>query len=211
MTELQIVAAVMNLVTSHEGVTNTSLSEEQVAQEVHTTRVRMIDDVDKAGLFRRPYTGYIQTIAQLTMTKNSEGKYTAKIPRAVRLINGEHAILYIGGTDGKSPYRIIVNGNGENESHDQFIGKMPMAIVDGEDLSFRNINPKVVKVQMVAEYPDRFAIYGYDDETDEYPFPGGMIDKLIGKAANSYLNTIFRKAPQPNTQSDLTNAGLNAK
>jgi hypothetical protein len=211
MTELQIVAAVMNLVTSHEGVTNTSLSEEQVAQEVHTTRVRMIDEVDKAGLFRRPYTGYVQYIKQLTMTKNADGKYIVKLPRIVRMLNGEHAVLYIGGTDGKSPYRIIVNGNGENESHDQFIGKLPMAIIDGDELSFRNINPKVVLVAAVFEYPDRLAIYGYDDETDEYPFPGGMIDKLIGKAANSYINTIYRKAPQPNTQSDLPNAGLNAK
>jgi hypothetical protein len=127
------------------------------------------------------------------------------------MINGELASLYIGGTDGKSPYRVVVNGNGENESHDQFIGKMPMAIIDEDDLSFRNINPKVVKVAMVFEYPDRLAIYGYDDEDTEYPMPGGLIDKLIGKTAESYIRTLYRIGPQANTQTDLPNAGHNAK
>jgi hypothetical protein len=205
MTQAEIVSAVMNIVTSHEGVTNTSLSADQVAAEVHTCRQRMIDDLDKVSLFRRPFTGYVQVIDSLAVAKEADGTLYVEIPRVYRTINQEVSLLYIGGKDRKSPYRIVTD-DGENSKHDHFLGSRPTAIYSEGVIKFRNLSPKFIRVEGVFEYPDQLAIYGYDDEETEYPFPGGMIDKLIGKTTESYLRTLFRVVPQPNTQSDLTNA-----
>lgn len=205
MKQFEIVAAVMNIVTSHEGVTNTSLSEDQVAAEIHTCRQRMIDDLDKVSLFRRPFTGYVQIIESLPTLKKADGTVYVKIPRVYRTLNQDIALLYVGGKDKKSPYRIITD-NADNCKHDHFLGTAPTAIYNEGEITFRNISPKFIRIDGVFEYPDQLAIYGYDDEESEYPFPGGQIDKLIGKTTESYLRTLYRVTPQPNTQSDLNNA-----
>lgn len=206
MKQFEIVAAIMNIVTSHEGVTNTSLSEDQVAAEIHTCRQRMIDDIDKTSQFRRPYTGFSQKIESLTIQKDTDGAPYIVIPRLYRMLNNEVAALYIGGKDRKSPYRILTDDSSENAKHDHFLGKVPIVIYNEGLLTFRNINPKFLRVEGVFEYPDQLAIYDYDDESTEYPMPGGLIDILIGKTTESYIRTLFRVVAQPNTQSDLTNA-----
>lgn len=212
MTQFEIVAAVMNLVTSHEGVTNTSLSEGQVAAEVHTCRQRMMDDMDKVALFRKPYIGFTQTISELAVQKNNlTGELYALVPRVYRMRNNEIAIGYIGGKDGKSPYRIITGDTSENYTHDQFLAKKAVAIYEDGVFKFRNISPKFVWITGVFEYPDQLAIHGYDDEETSYPMPGGLIDQLIGKTAESYIRTMYRVMPQPNTQSDIPNARPNGK
>lgn len=203
MTEFQIVTAVMNLVTSHEGVTNTSLSPDQVAEEVDTLRVRMIDDEDKISLFRRPYTGYVQTIPSVTVEKDSDKKLFITIPRLVIKRDDTPASLYIGGKDGKSPYRVISGADAENAKHDQFIGKLPIALYQEGKVTIINASPSFLKVMGVFEDPSALETLGaYDSETSDYPLPAGLIDALIGKTVASYIPTLYRTGIEPNTQSD---------
>lgn len=207
MTEFEIVSSVMELVTSSEGVTNTSLSPEQVADEIDTLRVRMAAELDGKSLFRRPYQGFTQTIKSLSVLKDSNRVSYLDIPRLVIQLNGEPACLYIGGKDDKSPYR-LVTGNLENYVHDHIIGKMPIAHYQEGRITFRNVAPQQIKLVAVFEDPSDLEIYGdYDSETSEYPMPAAMIDSLIGKTAESYLRAMYRIRPQPNTQTDLPNAG----
>ena len=169
MTEFEIVTSVMELVTSNEGVTNTSLSAEQVADEVDTLRVRMAMELDSKSIFRRPYQGFTQRIASLTVKKDSNKKSYCEIPRLVIKANGEPAYLYIGGKDNASPYR-LVTGDIENAMHDHFIGKLALVHYDEGKLTFRNAAPMFITVVGVFEDPSDLEITSdYDPETSEYP------------------------------------------
>jgi hypothetical protein len=201
MTEFQIVTAVMNLVTSSEGVTNTSLSPDQVAEEVDTLRVRMMGDMDKVSLFRRPYLGFTQTIKSLAVKKDGTQLYI-DIPRLVMRRDNTPAYVYIGGTDDKSPYRVLV-GDIQNAKYDHLIGKMPIANYLEGRVEIHNATPNVLKLVCVFEDPSALESLGvWDSEVDQYPMPAGSIDELIGKTANSYVNTMYRIPAQANTQSD---------
>lgn len=204
MTEFEIVTAVMNLVTSHEGVTNTSLSPDQVAEEVDTLRGRMSFDMDKFGLFRRPYIGFTQTIDSLPVKKRqSDNQRYVDIPKLMMKRDGNPAYVYIGGKDNKSPYRIITGDQILNAKHDQFIGKLPTAHYNEGHIEFFNVVPNYIKMIAVWEDPGALEELGvWDTEVNDYPFPAGMIDELIGKTANSYINTMYRVPITPNTQSD---------
>lgn len=201
----------MNLVTSHEGVTNTSLSPDQVAAEVDTLRGRMIDEMDKVSLFRRPYTGFSQTIASLKVEKTVVGSATIKfvdIPKLIVRRDGTPAYLYIGGKDGKSPYRVIVGSEAfENAKYDQFIETLPVVLYNEGHMEFRNIASNYIMIIGVFNDPSALEQLGvWDAEAEEYPMPTGMVDVLIGKTANSYINTLYRVPVQPNTQTDRPQA-----
>lgn len=193
----------MNLVTSHEGVTNTSLSEEQVGEEVDTLRVRMADELDKASLFRRPYLGFTQVISSINTVKNSDNRYTVTIPKLIVKRDGNPAFLYIGGKDKESPYRVITGDQVKNAAHDPFIGKSAIAHYNEGIIEFYNVVPKAVRIVGAFQDPSALEILGvWDYTTDDYPMPAGMIDQLIGKTAEAYIRTLYRTSIQPNTQSD---------
>ena len=195
----------MNLVTSNEGVTNTSLSLDQVADEVNTLRGRLIAEMTKTSHFRRPYMGFTQKIKELKVEKDDKKKSFVNVPRMISILGHGPAVLYIGGTDGRTPYRVIVGSEAaRNAESDEFINAFPVAIYEEGLITFKNIAPEYIRVEGVFETPSDLEIFGeYDAEVSDYPFPNGMIDVLIGKTAESYLRTMYRVMPQPNTQSDI--------
>jgi hypothetical protein len=203
----------MNLVTANEAVTNSSLSEDQVGDEVDTLRGRMIGEMDAQGFFRSPYMGFTQTVDNLPVNKATKTTLAyVDIPTFMYCRNNEPAVLYIGGIDLKSPYRVVTGLNVENHLHDQFTGQLPMVHYNEGRLTFYNANPTVITVIAVFNDPTKLEVLGkYNAETSEYPMPTGMIDMLIGKTANSYINSMYRILAQPNTQSDLPNAGSQRK
>ena len=213
MTELQIITAVMNLVTSSEGVTNTSLSPEQVAEEMDTLRVRMIDEIDKVSLFRRPYIGYTQMIDSIPVLTNATTKRKyIDIPRLVIKRDSTPAYLYIGGTDNKSPFRVITGENADNATHDHFISTFPIALYNEGHIDFYNSVPNQIKLIAVWEDPSALESLGvYDTEVNPYPMPIGLIDQLIGKTADGYIRTMYRISVQANTQSDKPTGPQNAR
>lgn len=211
MTEYEIVTSVINLVTSHEGVTNLSLSPDQVAAEVDTLRGRMIDEMDKVSLFRRPYMGFTQTISSLKVEKVAVGSTTTKfvnIPKFMTRRDGSPAYLYVGGKDGKSPYRVIIGSEAfENAKYDQFIETLPVVLYNEGRMEFRNITSNYIMIIGVFNDPSALEELGvWDVEVNEYPMPTGMVDVLLGKTANSYINTLYRVPVQPNTQTDKPQA-----
>lgn len=216
MTELDIASSIMNVVTSHEGVTNVSLSEDQISDEVDTLRARMILELDQTSHFRRPYLGYTQTISNLTVVKAKDKTPTVTIPRVLMKLDNTPAILYVGGKDGNSPYRVIAGESSINATHDQFIGNLPIALYKENKIElYQTHPPNEVMIIAVFEDPSELEIFGvYDSEKDNYPMPNALLDKLIGKTIESYMRTLYRVPIQPNVQADIpqqaqTNAGPN--
>ena len=213
MTELEIVSAVLNSVTSHEGVTNFSLSEEQIADDLNTLRARMVMEMDKVGLFRRPFLGFTQTIPAVVVKSNGKEPSTAEIPRLISLRGNTVASVYIGGDDGRNPYRVVTGESSENETHDQFIGKLPIVLYQEGHLTITNAPAsEKIKVIGVFERPSDLAVFDngdaplYDDKKTNYPMTNATLDELIGKLVNDYIRTLYRFPPQANTQSDIPNA-----
>lgn len=213
MTEFEIVTSVMNLVTSHEGVTNTSLSPDQVAEEIDTLRGRMAFEMDKVGLFRRPFIGFTQTIPSLTILKRANNSRYVNIPKLMTKRDGTPAFEYIGGKDGISPYRVITGDQIKNAKYDQFIGTLPTVGYTEGLLDFYNVVPSFIKVVGVFEDPSSLEeIDGvWDIEVNDYPMPIGMIDELIGKTVNSYIRSMYTVPITPNTQSDKNTGQQNAR
>lgn len=194
----------MNLVTSNEGVTNSSLSEEQIGIDVDSLRVRMIDEQDKNGLFRAPFIGYTQRMELTVVKPTKTARPHITLPKMVSKRDGMPACSYIGGLDGVSPYQVISGNHIVNINQAMYTKGMPYAYYDGEKVFFYNVTPEKVMVNCVFEDPGELEVLGfYNAEISNYPMPIGMIDQLIGKTANSYLNTMYRIVAQPNTQSDI--------
>lgn len=204
MTEHQIVSAVENYVTSNEGVTSFPVSQSQIADELNTVRTRLIDDLDKQRQFVRPWDGYTQIIKDEATTKEGTN-YQIQLPRIYILANGLPAVSFIGSVDFKESYK-VVNGNQHFNMEDSEYPHAPYAWVMPDGLvKIYNAEPKKISFIGVLETPQQLEElgFGYDPETSEYPFPGGMIDRIIGKTAESYLRVMYRLFPQANTQADI--------
>lgn len=210
MTEHEIASAIENYVTSYEGVTSSSISLEQIKDEINTLRMRVIAELDQSKLLMTPFVGYVQTIPSITVVKETIDevvKLTVKVPRVYIRANGKIAITYIGGIDLASPYR-ITTGNHHMWSHaDAFIGNKPMAHYREDENGglitiYRKATEKIA-VQALFETPSHLTDFDiYDDEKTAYPMPQAQIDTMIGKTVNSYINTLYRIPAQSNIQAD---------
>ena len=210
MTEHEIASAIENYVTSYEGVTGSSLSLEQIKDEVNTLRMRVISELDQSKLLMTPFVGYVQTIPSTPVIKTTENEVTTltiKIPRIYIRANGKIAITYVGGTDLASPYRITTGNHHMWSKADAFIGDKPMAHYredeDGGLITIHQKSTTAVAVQAVFETPSNLSSFGiYDDEVTSYPMPQAQIDSLIGKIAESYVRVMYRIPAQSNIQAD---------
>lgn len=204
MTEFEIASNIMNLVTSNEGVTNSRIRMEQILLDVDTMRLRLIAEAEKVQMFRRPYQGYSQKIDSLKVLRNPDRSLYVEIPKLYIGADGKPSVGYIGGKDLKSPYRILIGNQRNYNEHDEFIDRYPYAHYDEGKLNFKNVTSEYIAIQdAVFEDPSALEVHGYNGEVSKYPLPGVTIDVLIGKVAEGYLRTMYRKMPQPNTQTDL--------
>lgn len=213
MTEHEIASAIENYVTSYEGVTGSSLSLEQIKDEVNTLRMRVISELDQAKLLMTPFVGYVQTIPSIKVNKETVDEkivLTIKIPRIYIRANGKIAITYVGGVDLASPYRITTGNHHMWSKADAFIGNKPMAHYrEDEDGGLITIYQKAtekIAVQALFETPSHLSTFGiYDDEVTAFPMPQAQIDALIGKTSESYIRTMYRIPTQSNIQADSPN------
>lgn len=202
MTEFEIASDIMNLVTSNEGVTNSRIRMEQILLDVDSMRLRLIAEAEKGMAFRRPYQGYSQKIETLKVLRNPDKSYYCDVSRIFIEASGKPAIGYIGGKDLKSPYRVTVGNQKNYSDHDEFISKYALVHYSEGRLTFKNIaTDNICLHDTVFEDPSSLA--GYNGESSAYPLPSSVIDVLIGKVADGYLRTMYRKPPQPNAQIDL--------
>lgn len=210
MTEHEIASAIENYVTSYEGVTSSSISLEQIKDEMNTLRMRVVSELDQQKLLMTPFVGYVQTIPSVTVSKetiNEVAILTIKVPRIYIRANGKIAITYVGGIDLASPYRITTGNHHMWSKADAFIGDKPMAHYredeDGGLITLYQKSTEKIAVQALWETPSHLASFGiYDDEKTAYPMPQAQIDVLIGKIAESYVRVLYRIPTQSNIQAD---------
>lgn len=204
MTEAKIVSAIKNYVTSQRGVTGFDLRNEQVADEVDTLRMRMIAELDNSRIFRKPYQGFVQKI-EFTVPNTKK----IDLPKIYIKQDGTPAIEYVGGKNFTTSYRVVTGVNHANWIANDEYSLFPVAVVEGQQITFKNFGSNDLVMIAVFEDPSDLEDYGYDpgydsdDDASEYPMPNSMIDAIIGKTAESYLRTMYRIQPQPNTQVDL--------
>ena len=211
MTESRIVSAIMNYVTSSRGVGSSVMYTEQVADEVDTLRERLIRDKESAGQLHSPYQGFGQNLREIIVERTDEYALKVVLPRMYVTGHGLPALAYIGGTDGKSPYRIMTGSQYLNAKHDLFTGSFPFAVYNEGTWELYNTTAERISIRGgIFLHPRQIEPWGYnagyDDEAgegDDYPVPGDMADQIIGKTAESYLRTMYRMPPQANTQSDV--------
>lgn len=214
MTEARIVSAIINYVNSR-AVAGMPLYREQVADEVDTLRLRYIDELEQANRFHSPYQSFSQNIKPVSVSKGDDEVLFVTLPRLYITRQGKPAISYIGGSDGKSPYRVMVGHQFNNAKHDMFTSQFPFAVYDEGTWRFYNCSPKEVTIRdAVFNSPRQLEPFGYDAGYDneegsgsDYPVPGNVADQIIGKTAETYIRTMYTKPPQPNTQSDVVTSG----
>ena len=209
MTEHEIASAIENYVTSYEGVTSSSISLEQIKDEINTLRMRTIFELDQQRLLMTPFVGYVQTIPNLKVTKTDVNEtviHTVKIPKVYIRANGKIALTYVGGIDMRSPYRITTGNHHMWATADAYIGNKPMISyredIDGGVITIHKAVDNIA-VEALFETPSALTPFGiYDDEKTSYPMPQAQIDAMIGKTVNSYINTLYRTPVQSNIQAD---------
>lgn len=203
MTEAKIVSAIKNYVTSQQGVTSFALRNEQVADEVDTLRMRMIGELDVQRIFRKPYQGFVQKI-EFTVPNNKK----LVLPKIYTKMDGTPAIEYVGGKLGTTAYRLVSGINHANWIDKDDYSLFPVAVVEGQEITFKNFGSNDLMMIAVFEDPSDLEDFGYDpgydgdDGASEYPMPNAMVDMVIGKTVESYLRTMYRIPPQPNQQVD---------
>jgi len=202
MTEFDIASAIMNYVTSAEGVTNSNLSIRQIRDEVDTLRMRMLTEVDIQNRYITVFDEYLQP---LTVGTTRESNLTvATIPTVFFRPNGKPVFRYVGGTSGNTPHKVVVGNRRTWSAHDLVTGKMATVYYNNGKLTFLGKNvPKRIMVEAVFRKPSELRQYGYKWKEDHYPMPFSLADSLIGKTSESYIRTMYRILPQPNTQSDI--------
>jgi hypothetical protein len=207
MTEFDIASAIRNYVTSHEGVTNFKPSLQQIRDEVDTLRIRLLTEQDVQNRYVFSFEQYYQIIDIKPKYNSTTRKTTAAIPVLYFRANGKPAYRYVGGSQGNTPHKIVTGNDKYWAMHSPYTGQMATVTYEEGILDFLSKTPTTIRVEAVFEKPSACRKYnGYDWMKDRYPVSQSMVDILIGKTAESYLRTMYRVPPQPNTQSDIPGA-----
>lgn len=204
-TEYEIASAIKNYVTAQKAVTNSDIELDQIRAEIDTLRLRIIDDLDKQSLFRKPFLSYAQTYEFSTKRDQVKKILYVDIPRIYSGDDNKPAIAYVGGTNLLSSYRVITGNQISwiDKGPTYLRGYKTVHYSDGR-FTFKFDGPNKILVNAVWAKPIELASYGYKWKESYYPVPGAIADKMIGKIAESYLRQMFRLGIQPNTQSEDT-------
>jgi hypothetical protein len=172
MTEFELVSAIRNIVTSHEGVTNFKPSIQQIRDEVDTLRIRLLTELDAQNRYFTMFDQYYQTIEVSTKYDAISKTTTAKIPVIHFRGNGLAAIRYIGGLSGGDSHKFITGKDSHWANSSPYTGHLAAVHYSGDgDLKFMSRNaPKKIMVEAVFVRPRDCKSYnGYDWEKDRYP------------------------------------------
>jgi hypothetical protein len=218
MTEYQIASAIENYVTSHEGVTDFPVTLNQIRDEVDTLRIRLFDEVDLNTRYTVSLEPYLQIleITEGVTYDEPKNQTTVVIPDIHIRHNGKPAIRYCGSLSEdalyKNPFRIITGNQIMHATHDQYIGNAPIAYYEAGagKIVFLQSQLTQVKIAAIFTQPHKCVKFGYDSKKSTYPVPAGLADMLIGKTAETYMRTMYRKTAQPNTQADIPMMSNNA-
>lgn len=205
MTEFDIASAIRNYVTSHEGVTNFRPTLEQIRDEVDTLRIRLLTELEVQNRYVFSFDQYYQTIKIKTIYDAKNGINTGEIPLVHFNGKGRPAVQYIGSLKGDTPHKLVTGNDRYWAQNSTTTGHMSTVVYEDGNLEFLSKSvPKNVRVRAVFRVPSECRKYnGYNWKEDDYPVPNSLLDVLIGKTAESYLRTLYRIFPQPNTQSDM--------
>lgn len=205
MTEFEIASAIMNYVTSNQGVTDSNISIEQIRDEVDTLRLRMLREMEAGTTFEKD--SFTQSLILPTATVENgrfKGRKYAKIPRIYTLVSNKPAVFYINGEGNTKPFRLVWGNQHHFFTYDSYIGNKPTAYVEKDMIYVLNSAPAKIELEAIFNKPSELGQWDqYDYKNDQYPAPMSLVDTIIGKTAESYIRTMYRIFPQPNTQADI--------
>jgi len=205
MTEFDIASAIKNYVTSHEGVTNFKPSIDQIRDEVDTLRIRLLTELEIQNRYVFTFDEYYQNIEIKTSYDVVNKMARGVIPLVHFTAKNKPAVQYIGSLKGDTPHKLVTGNDRYWAQHSPYTGNMATVVYEDGNLEFLSKNvPKKIRVRAVFRRPSDCRKYNdYNWQESEYPVPNSLLDVLIGKTAESYLRTMYRIYPQPNTQSDM--------
>lgn len=216
MTHRDIASAILNNITSGEGISNTRIPLQQVMDEIDTLRARLLYERSQQGLSIEPE--YYQTASCIPVICqdiseccgiNSDAKVlVGQLPSSVLTQNGRLLINYAGTIDRYRPYRIITGNHYLFAMKGKYVGNKPtlwfdntrVVLFNPETLAIKNISISAIWTNP-AKLRDLDCCSNYDEK--DYPAPAGLIDMIIGKITESYIRYFYRMNPlQNNMQID---------
>lgn len=204
MTEYEFASAVMNRVTSHEGVTQSSLTTRQIRDEADNLRLQIVQQLEKQRVLMPE--AYYQHLEKIKTTRITEGVFKGwsyiKIPRIHTNMKHKPEIQYAGPTAERTPNRIVISNHHIYTPSDRFIGDAPTAFYDNDQIKFSE-GYKEVTIKALFEDPSDLTDYQqYDWRKDPYPCPAGDLELIVDRLVRRYIPEVYRVPPQPNTQVD---------
>ena len=213
MSEFEIISAIENYVTSHAGVTDSSIEPTQIAAEIDTLRLRFLrefEKTDRLGRIPRSYSQRLGPVETQEYEINDRNYMGIVLPRLYFRDNGKAIVFYLGSDDMDNHHRIVYGKSFRNFESELYTSRHSTAWIDGERLLFLNTSPESVILDAVYADPSDLgtgSLNFYDPRNDDYPCPEDIKDMIIGKTAESYIRTLYRTMPQSNKQVDLPVAG----
>jgi hypothetical protein len=204
MTIVEIVAAIMNYLTSGEGINNPRVPEDQVRAEVHATRVRMIQELLRQGMMlpQHCYSRFTVSFEQEQGTSfyeqvNPGQKKSAYIPRIVEHpLRLRPLVRYAGNAERSKKLRVLTATEEmylSDEEHSTLFPKnVPSILINEEEARLFSESLEQVQVEAVVANPDDIV---QDEEKELYPFSDELIDRLIGKITDRYARMFYRMQP----------------
>ena len=123
MTEYELASAVMNRVTSHEGVTQSSLTLKQIRDEADNIRLQIVLQLDKQRMLLPE--AYYQHLEKIKTTPITQGVFKGwsyiNVPRIHTNIRHKPEIQYAGPVEERVPNRIVMGNHHVYTPKDRFI------------------------------------------------------------------------------------------
>ena len=204
-----------------KGITNISLSKDQVKDEINLARNRFI--LQLHSQYQLDTEGLHQDITCLKATKKDirqacpidlgaeeEHKILCVTVPKLLHIPRMNPIKYLGNVNRQVQWKFFWGNDFIYRQYDKYAKNDPVAWVNGQDIWLFNAPlfiKKQITLQAIFESPRDLSAYNCckASDNDPYPVPPTIVDMITGKMINDYLRYYRLQAPQPNTGSEDSN------
>ena len=210
-----------------KGITNISLSQDQVKDEVNLARNRFIlqlhsqYQLDTEGLFQKitclkATKKDIRQACPIDLGAEADHKVLCvTIPKLLH-IPRMNSIKYLGNVNRQVEWKFFWGNDFIYRKYDKYAKNDPVAWVNGTEIWLFNVPlfiKKQITVDAIWESPRDLSAYNCckASDNDPYPVPPTIVDMITGKLINDYARYYRLQNMQPNTGSEDPNAVITNK